>query len=130
MELKITGKQYARNEKYKTNTVYFEIDNSPLELHIIYLSLGGKEKLVKSGEGIYLGIEPKRRLNAFLVDYLYEKVKEFVTSKYDIEWDEFTNYFMYKLYKYSRGVGLDKDQLNITQDIIDKIEKIKSIGEV
>lgn len=124
MNLKVIKKQYPRNDRYNTNTVYFEIDNVPFELHIIYLSLGGNEKFIKSGDGIYLGIEPKRRLNAFVVDYLYEEVKEFVTSKYNIEWNKFTNYFMYKLYKYSRGVGLDKDQLNITTEIIKEIEEI------
>lgn len=124
MNLKIIKKEYARNEKYKTNTVYFEIDDLPMELHIIYLSLGGSEKLIKSEDKIYLSEEPTRRFNAFLDDKLYEQCEQLITGRYsNINFEDFKKYFMYKLYKYSRGVGLDKECLDITPEIIKRIEE-------
>lgn len=106
MILKINSKQYQRNDKEKTNIVYFSVDDIDLKFNIVYLVMNGK------------------RFNAFLDDSLYSNVKKVFTEKYpNINFEDFKKYFMYKLYKYSKGVGLDKECLNITPEIIKNIEE-------
>lgn len=107
MNLKINSKQYQRNDKDRTNIVYFSIDNIDLKFNIVYLVMNGK------------------RFNAFLDDSLYSNVKKVFTEKYpNINFEDFKKYFMYKLYKYSKGVGLDKECLDITPEIIKTMEEI------
>lgn len=106
MNLKINSKQYQRNDKDRTNIVYFSLDNIDLKFNIVYLVMNGK------------------RFNAFLDDSLYSNVEKVFTEKYpNITFEDFKKYFMYKLYKYSKGVGLDKECLNITPEIIKNIEE-------
>lgn len=107
MNLKIKSKQYQRNDKEKTNIVYFSVDDIDLKFNIVYLVMNGK------------------RFNAFLDDSLYSNVKKVFTEKYpNINFKDFKKYFMYKLYKYSKGVGLDKECLDITPEIIKTMEEI------
>lgn len=107
MILKINSKQYQRNDKEKTNIVYFSVDDIGLKFNIVYLVMNGK------------------RFNAFLDDSLYSNVKKVFTEKYpNINFEDFKKYFMYKLYKYSKGVGLDKECLDITPEIIKTMEEI------
>lgn len=107
MNLKIKSKQYQRNDKEKTNIVYFSVDDIDLKFNIVYLVMNGK------------------RFNTFLDDSLYSNVKKVFTEKYpDINFEDFKKYFMYKLYKYSKGVGLDKECLDITPEIIKTMEEI------
>lgn len=122
MELKIIEKQYARNERYKTNRVKFEVNNCPLYINILYLDLTPTEKTVVVNDSIFAGTTPKRRFNAFICDKLYEQCEQFIKNNFKVDWELFKKYFMYKLYKYSRGVGLDKSELNITPEEIKLVE--------
>lgn len=106
MKVKILEKRYPRNEKYKTNTIKFEIDDWSLNIHIIYLNIKDK------------------RFNAFVCDKLYEQCEQFIINNYNLDWELFKKYFMYKLYKYSKGIGLDKSELNISSDEIKLVESI------
>lgn len=111
MKLIIESKQYPRNDKYNKNKVKFTVDGYELYINIIYLEM--------TFEANHL-----RRFNAFLDDSLYSNVKKVFTEKYpNINFEDFKKYFMYKLYKYSKGVGLDKECLNITPEIIKNIEE-------
>lgn len=111
MDLKIINKQYPRNDKYNKNKVKFTVDGYELYINIIYLEM--------TFEANHL-----RRFNAFLDDKLYEQCEQFITGRYpNMDFEDFKKYFMYKLYKYSRGVGLDKECLDITPEIIKRIEE-------
>ena len=111
MNLKIINKQYPRNDRYNKNKVKFTVDGYELYINIIYLQMAFE-------------VNNKKRFNAFLDDKLYEQCKQFITGRYpNINFEDFKKYFMYKLYKYSRGVGLDKDCLDVTPEIIKKIEE-------
>lgn len=105
MIVKIIKKQYPRNDRYNTNTVYFKVDDLDLKIDIVYLEMNNK------------------RFNAFLDNSKYANVEKVITTKYtNINFENFKKYFMYKLYKYSKGIGLDKAGLNITPEEIKLIE--------
>lgn len=113
MNLKIIKKEYPRNDIRKTNTVTFTVDGYQLSINIIYLNID------------YGNEDNKRKFNAFLDNKLYEQCEQFIVGRYpNINYEHFKLYFMYKLYNYSKGIGLDKSQLKITPEIIKEIEEL------
>lgn len=91
MDLKILGKRVNKNLSNEVNEVYIELDGEKYSIPIIYI-----EKL---------------KLNAFIqrehtTDY--DKMLKYVTSHYpNLSEKDIKDYFIYKLYKYSRGVNLN-----------------------
>lgn len=106
MKVKIIEKEYPRNERYRTNRVKFEVNDYLLSINIIYMNF------------------KDRRFNAFTCDKLYEQCQKYITDNFELDWELFKKYFMYKLYKYSKGIGLDKSELNISSDEIKLVENI------
>lgn len=109
MKLDIIKKEDARNNMYKPNGVYFTVDGVQLKLDIVY---------IKTNEN---------KFNAFYDGPYYKNVKNYINKNYNINWNDFCTYFMYKLYKYSRGINLDFEYIQITDDIIKEMEEAKCL---
>lgn len=97
MDLKIISKLYPKNDKRNTNKVYFKLDGKDMVVNIIYIS--------------------SLKRNAFLTDGYLKELEEFVKQHYNCSFNDFGNYFLHKLYLYSRGIGLNpvgyKDLSNV-----------------
>lgn len=85
MNLKILTKYYKCNHFW--NRVYFEVDNVKFEIDICY---------------IY-----KDRKNIIICDHKFLLLKDYITKHYECDFEDFRKFFLYKLYKYSRGVNLN-----------------------
>lgn len=108
MNLEIIGKRINKNVSNETNTVYFKMDGIKKQVDIVYLTM------IISGQ--------VKKFNAFLDNKYIQDLEQYVIDHYDCDINEFKKYFMYKLYKYSRGVNLMFDCIGITDDIINNIE--------
>lgn len=91
MNIKILSKQYPGNKKYSSNNIKFTLDNGCYtgQIEILYIDSQQRNVFIE-GEGLI-------------------KLKQYVESAYDISWKDFSDYFLYKLYKYSRGIGLQEE---------------------
>lgn len=106
MKIKILNKEKTGNITHKSNVVTFLIDDKKFQLEIIYLIIG------------------EEKFNAFIMCDKYDTVKNYIENNYKCEWKEFQDYFLYVLYKYSRGVNLTKDRIVNDVDFIHKMENI------
>lgn len=113
MNLVIKSKERNKNDRRNKNLVTFEIDGIEKKINIIYLTIHHKIEQYKCENA---------RFNAFLCDDLYEDVEKYVLNKYNCTWKEFGDYFMYKLYKYSRGINLSKECINNDDQFIKRME--------
>lgn len=107
MKLKILEKQYKGNCDHKTNIITFKINDKEFDIDIVYLDLGENNKF-----------------NCFVESSLYNTLYNYVCNNFNITWGEFQDYFLYKLYKYSKGRNLTKSKINMNSKFIKKMESI------
>lgn len=84
MNLIITGKQYQRNYENQSNIIYFNLDGNDLEIAMVYIN----------------------QENYFIGDKRYIELEDFIKNHYDCDFEDFKNYFRYRLYRYSRQRNL------------------------
>lgn len=97
MKIEIIGKEYVGNKPNKTNTLYFKVDGVGSMLEFTYL---------KYRDWDNLGKEVKR--NVYIDGQLYRDFANWFKQNYEGDFNLFKQALMYELYKYSRGVNLDK----------------------
>lgn len=90
MKIKILSKQYQANVKYKTNTVYFELDGKKIYIDIMYV------------DSSTLG-----KRNVFIANNRYDELEEYINKNYDCGFEHFKNIFLSELRRYSRNRNLD-----------------------
>lgn len=89
-EITIIAKEKARNVNWNTNKVYFKINNDEMDITILYIK--------------------SLKMNSFITDISYNNVKTYC-KKHNIDFNQFKDRFLYFLYKYSKGRGLDISKL-------------------
>lgn len=107
MKIQILGKYYKGNCDHKTNIITFKLNDKEFDIDIVYLDLGENNKF-----------------NCFIESSLYNILYSYVCNNFNITWREFQDYFLYKLYKYSRGRNLTEAKINMNTEFIKKMENI------
>lgn len=87
MKIEILYKERSGNIDHEVNHVYFTLDNKEFKLPIIYIK--------------------RLRKNVFLDDAALKEFKNYVEKHYDGNVEKVKNYFLYCLYNYSKGRGLN-----------------------
>ena len=97
MKIEILGKKFPGNRLYKENTLYFKVDGIGCMINFIYRKF---KDFDNEGKEV--------KLNAFLDGELYRDFESWFKQNYEGDFELFKQALMYELYKYSRGVNLDK----------------------
>lgn len=87
MEIKILYKEYPRNLDHEVNHVCFTLDGKEFKLPIIYIK--------------------QLKRNVFLSDAALTEFEKYVEKNYNNNVETVKNYFLYCLYNYSKGRGLE-----------------------